>query len=336
MFAFQRRLGFSLLSFFVAVSVLPLLIIWLISSTQFAIQSEEQIQNQISSIADIRVTQIDTLVVGAETTLNQTLSDGAILNRLVTVLTVEGDWGSVIELLSSNLTTEQQTQNTFEEIFIFDLEGEVSVATDSTRLQENVLGQVFYESSLAGQMIHPITLENGEFQMILTRPIFDREDVIVGVMAGQVYPDIIYQILDGETGLGSTASTYLIQVDNQQLLTPANSVALSEIATTTQMDSDGILLGIEQSTGISQYNSAFDNEVIGAYRLLDDLDTLLLTEVSVEEALRTVRSLNQTIAIVTIIAGLISVGIGFLVTRSLTNPILRLTTVANSVIDGDL
>jgi methyl-accepting chemotaxis protein len=99
---------------------------------------------------------------------------------------------------------------------------------------------------------------------------------------------------------------------------------------------DGVRRCLAGEDGLSEYEDGNGNRVLGAYRAITPYGLGLLLEMDSKEAFKTVGELRFLSALVSGLAALIVVLLGYILTVSMLRPIEALTQGAMAVSEGDL
>jgi len=238
-----------------------------------------------------------------------------------------------------------------EELFLLDLQGDVVLSTDPAREGKTYYDQAFFQQGLTGSYTRLPFSTGEEFpedanylvrdrtSVIAALPVVDQQGQVLGVIAGCTGVDTLQQLLRERTGLGQTGKTYL--VDSRYALLaeshlnsdPSDPSGEEPLAIRT----DGIEAAIDTKTnGFGVYDDHRGASVIGVYRWLPELQSVLSVEQDLSEAFRailTTLGVNLSIALVTVLVAAVA---SLFITRSIANPVVDLAETAARIADGDL
>jgi signal transduction histidine kinase/flagellar basal body-associated protein FliL len=332
---FRGRIRFTLLLTFIILAIIPpaLLVPFILGQT--AQQAEEQVKNQLESVAELKTAQIDAYLANGTQVLQLIVSEEELYEALEGVSQDDANHTAELSgLLAAYLAEKLEAQTAFRELFIYDEQGIIHVSTNPTQLNKRVSNLPYFEPSLSGIYTQPPYYEvsTSDLNMIFTVPIINEDGEVVGVLAGRADLAVLSQIMLTRNGLGETGETYLISLQNSYLLTESR---FEGYALNRSYRSDGITQALEGKNGAGKYIDYRDEAVIGVYRWIPELQSGLLAEITEEEALANIRNLT----IVNIIVGAIIVAgaiiVGFLFARWISRPIIDLAHSAVAFAKGD-
>lgn len=331
----QGKIGFALIVLSVLIAVVPLGIVVAIAINLFQQQAEEQATNQMNSLAEAKENDIERWLDSSETTLDLILTNPEQYTRMVTILRSEGRMTSAVASVDFYLTKQLDLQTSFEEFYIYNLEGEIRASSNQTQEGKNVAPAPYFQRSLIAQQIQVpyFDSELNQLTMVITRRIFNNAGAAVGVFAGRLNMNSLSEIMTSTVGLGETGETYIV-ISNREdklLVTPTRFTE----SVTMQYTSLGIENALRAQEGNAIYTSYRDRKVIGVYRYIPKLQAAMLAEIEQNEALGAVYDVRQVSMLVTAAAAAVAVGVALLGTLWITRPIRKLTEVATAVMNGD-
>lgn len=221
----------------------------------------------------------------------------------------------------------------------------------------NLLTGVYKDTNL-GRLVRQV-IESKQFGMVDFEPYAPSNDEPAAFMAApvlennQVESIVVLQIpLEGinaimkdREGMGKTGESYLVGPDklmrSDSYLDPENHSVLASfknpvkgmVDTTASQEA---LAGKTEVGVITDYNG---NPVLSAYSPLSPITGVtwgIMAEVDQSEALASVSSLLRWELIVGIIIAALVVALGYIMSRSISSPIIRLAEIANKIADRDL
>ena len=330
------RIGTALNVYSVLLAVLPVLIVVVIATSLFGQQARDQAVDQMTAIADSRVQEIQRWLENGQIRLNVVLANNEQVRDMRAIIDNPLPNPRLNDTVRVFLDSQLAVQASFEELFLYDLRGNVRISTAGDDLaQEDVSTLPYFEQSIEGVHIEPpyINPTTGEIEIIVSGPVFrtDEAEDIIGVLAGRLSLAELENIMAAGTGLGDTGETYLVN-DNNVLITPTRS---GEVAPGEEVSSEGISAGLAEASDSEFYDDYSGQGVIGVYRWIPELQSALLAEIDEAEALSAVNDVRQASFIIAAIGALVAFVIGRLVTNWLIQPILRLTRVSRAVMEGD-
>ena len=345
----RLNLGIILNGYSLLIAVLPIAIVVFIALNLFGDQAQDQAENQLISLAEVKTREIDNWLETSQTTLSLVLTNPEEYRRMADIVGSPGGAVATSRRVTQFLDEQLGLQDAYEEFFLYDLEGDVRISTDESQVEVNLVaeGQPYvqdgfriYEGLLAAgttrirPRIYPTYLDptRDTMEIIITHPLVNETNDVVGAIAGRLSLDTLSDIMTTRVGLGDTGETYLVSSVDSRLVTPSR---FEDVTANAIIDSVGVQRGIAQEEGASFYANYRADEVIGVYRYLPRLEAALIAEITEAEALSAVEEVRTASLIVAVITGISVLLIGYGMARWITRPIGKLTSVAESVLRGD-
>ncbi|MDO9302596.1 MAG: GAF domain-containing protein, partial [Anaerolineales bacterium] len=141
------------------------------------------------------------------------------------------------------------------------------------------------------------------------------------------------EIMIENTGLGESGETYLVSLQNHNLLTPSRFEGY-------EMDvayhSEGIDQALEGIKGRGAYADYRLVPVFGSYVFIPELQAALLAEIDESQALAAYRQAQLIGILIALIAIVASIVVGFVVSQRISRPVRDLTVSAQRIGAGDM
>lgn len=325
-----------LLITFILLASLPVLITGLISSLINVQGLRNASFNQLSSVAQLKTSEIAAWVSSLQINLNLILQDKSIVQdiRFIIQNTAEADTLKIET--RDRFNNLNKTAGYFEELFIMDGNGEVILSTSPSQEGKIFSTQSFYHEGLQAPHVAPpiYDVSLAKYTIIFSQPIKNDSGTVLGVIAGRANLDVLDQIMLERAGLGDTGETYLVGSNYavlSQLRFKDATVGESYIRTT------GTTEIIETHiSGSALYHDYRNIAVLGSYLWIPELEIALIAERDQSEALEASnRASAITLGLMALTAA-IAVGAAFLVTGTIVTPISQLVTVAGNITSGNL
>ncbi len=330
-------LGLILNVYSVVLAVLPIAIVIAIASNLFERQAKEQAVNQMEVLAEAQTQEISRWLQNSSITLKLILTNPGQYRSMEEILLTLGFIGPKGVRVTNFLQEQLALQDSFDELFLYNLDGDIRLSTAADQVGVNVKnqGQPYFEAGLTGIYLQPPYFDatRGTFQSVVLQPIYDSSDHLVGLLAGRLSLTDLSRIMARQVGLGETGESYLISRSESSFVTPSRFESYSP---TQAIHSSGIDQALSEVEGTGFYSNYRGRAVIGVYRWLPELDSGMLAEIEVAEALRTVAVVQNLSGLVALVAVVLAVLIGLSVTGWLTRSITGLTDTAIRVSEGDL
>jgi HAMP domain-containing protein len=340
---FRIRIGMALNIYSLTVAVLPVLVVVAIAVNLFSQQARNQRVDQMNSIAESKSQEIQRWLDTSQTTLRLVLTNPEQYRRMSDILLSRGRTGPQGDNVRLFLQSQLDLQDAFTEFYIYNLRGEIRISTNAEQEEINLEDQVqpYFEAGLEGEYIQPPYIDpiTGEIEIIITAPIVNTTDDVIGVLAGRLSVETLNGIMTSRIGLGETGETYLINGASSSFVTasrfetylPDELVTSDGIARVLQ----GFDRGNDPVAGSDFYENYRGQRVIGVYRYIPQLESGLMAEIEETEALEAVQAVQFVSVVAAAAMAIIALALGRFVTVWITRPIKRLTQVAQAVMIGD-
>lgn len=338
---FWRTLRWSLIASYLLLAVGPVLVVIAGALLPATTRTEQQIFNQLESVADLKQDQINRWIGDAQTALELFMADPLRQNQIVIfIASYTPDTADLLlteqAYINHLLGNSAEINPVFSELFIYNMNGTVIAASAPDQINQTVDDQPYFATSLDGVNIHPpYEIAPGELAMFVTQPLYSREGGrTIAVLAGRLNLAVLRGLMTSETGLGSSGQTYLVSARNNYLLTPIQA----EVKTYTIVHSQGIDRALQGQDGQGRYENHLvpAERVIGVYRWLPDLQLALMSEIDEAAALAQLRRGRSVTMMIGLGAALVAVLVGLFMAGRLTGPIVQLTGTATRIAEGDL
>jgi signal transduction histidine kinase len=333
---FWRQLRSNLIVLFVLMAVIPVMLVGYFTIGQIRTQTTQQVIRQLESVSVLKQAQLESWLDSGMLTLDVFLSHSASRNQILQLLAVpEQDEQATNSILSEALRLEDTNKTPFNELFVYNPNGLVRTASDTSVVGKLVTRQPYFKDSLLGSYIQPPYYELGtsELTMIETVPLFNDQKQLVGVLAARLDLAKLGSIMLERSGLGDTGETYLVSQESNYSLTPLRAAGYDR---NRAYHSSGIDQALTGAAGSGEYTGYQGLEVIGAFRWIPELKTALIAEIDQTEALAPFKQTEQLVIELAVIAALIAVGLGLLSAARISAPIVALTQIATRISQGDL
>lgn len=343
----------KLLLSFITLALLPIVIITIISISISNSALEKQAFNQLTSIKNIKATEIQNY-------FEQSKADLSL---------IASSWTNFGDVTNQQLAEKKHdyftrfiTTNQYYDLFLINSDGDIfySVAKEADYNTNLLHGP--YQNSGLGKLFTK-TLEKPNFNIIdftayapsnnepaafIAQPLIQNGQ-IKGVIALQLSITKINKLMQQRDGMGETGESYIVGADKRlrsdSYLDPVGrSVKASFAGNIADNGVDTVavkqgLNGISSTEIIKDYN---DNAVLSAFMPIsfENLNWVLITEIDVAEAFAATRKMKTSILFIAFISLLIVCISALLITRSILLPIggepKAMHKLAMQIADGDL
>jgi PAS domain S-box-containing protein len=184
-------------------------------------------------------------------------------------------------------------------------------------------------------------VEDNRYEILVTAPAFDFNNIPIGVIAFEVDMTSIYNILQDNTGLGSTGESIIGRKTGNEALyfSPLKfdpNAALNKKTPLGAKVAIAIQNAVQGKTGAGVTIDYRGRSVIAAWRYIPSLDWGLVAKIDTGEAFADVINLKNLAAVILVIVIILSGIMAFSIAHSISEPIKRLSEGAAIVGGGNL
>lgn len=309
-----------LLTSFGVLLLVPLTLVNLLFAYSSLTQNRDQILRQLSSVASLK----EDAIVSWEKQLSRSVVATRIRERL--------DAAGVVPS-SRSLAKEATVEGLFEELFFVDGSGRVIASSQAGNQGKLLTDKDYFPGLFTHGYVSPpfYDLTRGTAQVVAAAPVVGADGRTRGSLVGRANLGVLDRVMAERTGLGNTGTTYLVG-ENRALVTPSPDGGRG-----TPVASAGVNAVIaSEGTLESQYLSAGGVPWVATFRWVDSLKVVLVAEQQQSEAYgRSFATLAVNLGIEALVLFIALFGVVF-VTRSLVDPLDRLTQTALAISGGDL
>ncbi len=201
---------------------------------------------------------------------------------------------------------------------------------------EDFIDDEFFQKGLKKSFIEFESADAGK-KMIVVSPVFaddsKKGDDAIGVIISRMRTSSIDNVLINRSGLGESGEVYIV---NNQLLMLSESRFLENVVFQQKVDTLAVQKCFNSGEKFLGFYEDYRNvPIYGSSYCADDLDIVLLVEIDQAEVEKPIEDLQDRILITGIV---ITLGMGitaFLISKSLSRPLLKLKNAANKIASGD-
>jgi len=223
----------------------------------------------------------------------------------------------------------------FEDVEIVGKNGNVFFSLVGTK-NKNISENKFFQNGLNKSFIEFEPVESGK-KMIVTSPVYSvdskKGDEPIGVIISKMRTEAIDNILSNTSGLGESGEVYIV---NKNFLMLSESRFYENVIFEQKVDTFAVQECFNENREFLGFYSDYRNITIyGSSYCANDLGIVLLAEIDMTEVEKPIKILRDRI-IQTGIAITITMGsITFLISKSISRPIIKLKNAANKIKDGN-
>jgi len=326
-----------LLVTFVIMVLLPASIISATSAWEGFRSGQQQVIEQLESVATLKEAEIQTWLDNLHGDLNMTLTGESMGVNMHWLLQpdVSPLWEVSYHRLKGQFEETLGLTKRFEELFVMDLQGRIVLSTDASQEDKIYGGKAYFLKGLKGEYISPPFYSSSlkRVSLVVAHPVVDGEGLLLGVLAGRANMGALNEIMVERAGLGHSGETYLVSLNHAML---TESRFLEAEGTSVYARTEGAKAALKGLDGSGMYDSYHSGQVIGVYHWLPELQAALLAEQDEGEALAGVYRTLQLNVGVAVVAMLGAVFVSLIFTRSIANPLAELAGTATRVAAGNL
>lgn len=237
------------------------------------------------------------------------------------------------------------------DIFLFDLEGnliysvfkELDYATnlENGEYKETDLGNAFRAAlnadapgSVSFFDFRPYAPSADAPASFMSTPVHDEGGQIIGVLAFQMPIDGINKVMGVNSGLGETGESVIVGTD---LLARNDTRFAKDSILKRKVDSPAVKSALAGESGVTAEQDAKGRELAIAYTPLkfEGTDFAIVTQMTKDEINAPVAELRNILLTISLIATLVMCVAGFLVSKTISGPIVNLTRAMVTLAAGE-
>ncbi len=232
--------------------------------------------------------------------------------------------------------------NDFKDISLFTLDGTIIASTDAEKIGENHADAVYFVQGRQKISVDHFFFDKDKRLMVaLTGPLH-LQNKVIGVLVIESVVENIASSIGDYTGLGNTGETILAKRDEHGdalFLMPTRfdkQAALRLVIPKEEKDKPitQIFLGIFDVLSDSvDYRGI---PVLAATRLVEDSDWGIVVKIDRDEAFAPVRQMRNLLVLVVVASLIFVILVALYFSRSITQPIIKLTEVAKNIAQGQV
>lgn len=291
------------------IFVTPFLLMFFILNHEISSLIKNQIHNHLSESVDENIKTINTFLIDRKADL-----------KSYSKLNIEDAEQSV--QYSDFLNSLIMQKRWYNFLIIADLDGDI-ILSINTDIKENISEREYFKKSIKG---HPFN--SGVFYsdilnepvMILSHPLLNEKNKIVGVLAASINLDNFYDLLF-DLRMGDTSELFLV---NEQgiLLSPTR---LGGNPLTDKGHSKEVENPHTGQEGVKTHYDYRGKKVLCAYRKFPEQNFYVVSEIDLEEALLPIKELNRIIVFIFVPFFILIILISGFYSRRTTSLLRRLT-----------
>ena len=223
----------------------------------------------------------------------------------------------------------------FEDVKIIGVNGKVFFSLSGNK-NDDYINDPLFQKGLQGSFIEFEPVDSSK-KMIVVSPVFAKDDKKeeepIGVIISRMRTAAIDNILLNRSGLGETGEVYIV---NDKLLMLSDSRFMKDAIFQQEVDTVAVQKCFDEGKNYRGFYDGYRNfPIYGSSYCAPDLEIVLLAEIDKAEVENPMETLRERI----LYTGLaITVGMGFvafIISKSLSRPIIKLKNAANNISSGN-
>lgn len=338
---FWRQIRWNLTLTFVLLVVLALAIVQAITLPLIQANAQQQVLNQLESVAVLKHNQINRWLFEGQYALRQLLSS-SVENQLRTLAATSGadtEEQERINALLREAITLQVAQagggSLLHGLFLYTPNGRIVASSNERQIGQVVTQQPYFAKSLIADQIQApyYAVGSSELTVVVTRRLLDGSGRTVGILGGSLDLNVLAAIMLERSGLGESGETYLVSLESHYLLTPSRFPGYEATKAYSSEGIDHALRGENGSSTYLNYRTPA-KQVFGVYRWVPELQTALLTEIEATEALKAADQVWWRNILLTLFTAVVAILAAIYSAARVSRPIVALTRVAAQITEG--
>ncbi len=326
--AFFASLKGKLLILFLAVSLIPLLIVSIVSYLRSQRTILDQVNQELTSNSELQVTtmrlwlddRIDNLVTLAGTARLKSMESAQIVDAL--------------DQYANQWTA-------FDSIALYDLNGETIYRTDGTKI--SVADRDYFLNALSGKTFISdpvVSRASGKTVFVVSAPVI-RDGKVVGVIGGPIETRQFQFVLNRNEK--SNTESYLINKEGfltttlrgvDQLIASGQVEARAEMEyQMTHPAAESVIAG---ESGVEKYKNYLGVNVLAGYRPIPGTTWGMISEIPEEIVLAPLTQLRWLYILAFIIAAVIVTLLAVYISQLITNPIISVSNLSKQISRGEI
>ncbi len=359
---FFRSIQGQLIIWFLAIGLIPLIIIGALSYLNAESALRETVMDQLESVVHTKSVRTSSLLSRMQNWAFTVATMPAVVGSrdseinigLERLIELEGnesrseDYNKTYEMLYNSVKSFEDVQPEIIGVALFGKDGEAYVSTipdvvpEGTQAEDIVNDQgmqtIPFKEGLQGLYMGEVTVSADGMTdiMVTVSPIKNVEGEVIGIAALRIDLTTIQDLMADYVGMGNTGETYIVRLKDKTMVTQSR---FSEERTILEQVVD--TYAVQQVAegnyeGRGEYEDYRGTHIVGVWRYIPEKDWVVLGEMDSEEAFEAVYNLATLVIIIGVVAAAGIAAAAYFIARSISRPIVRVTDTATSIAAGDL
>jgi PAS domain S-box-containing protein len=322
------------IAFFV-LSTLPVAFVSYVSTLSTERSIEQESENHLFAITEMREADYDRWARSLERMI-ESIAQRTLVADLATAAVEQArglraaDPSVQAQLVDAHLLPNLRADNLYESLSLVDAEtGRIVVSSEAEQVGKFRIGEADFERGRYETYVDHVKFA----------PAMERLTMHVGtpvgasaVLIGRVALDVLAEIVSYAEDAHESEDVYFVNPYGFFVTEPRFGEGYALRRT---VDSEGVSRALAGESGVAQYADYRGMQVLGAYRWIEDHRMALLAEIDISEAFAPVAQARRTALLALIGAIVVFSSLGFLLARSMTNPLRRIAAGAAKIGKGE-
>jgi len=370
----KLKLRSQLLLIFSSIGILPVAIVATISLMKSSSSLERDALGQLVSTRDVKANQIESYLSSAKKDIS-ILSSSRDIYELFRALQVYQELEEIVsesdkfgvDNIDYEGIWEERSENLLKYVDVLGYRDLLLLSADKGHIIYSVkkgeeLGlnvkknfdkknpvavlwrEVLETKGVSFQDFTPYSYRDNSPRFFIGAPVLNLRGDVISVVVLELSGDIINDIMSQRSGLGKTGETYLVGKDdlmrsNSYLDGTRFSVVNAFLnPEKNKAKSTAIKAALSGDNGEKLIENYLGHEVLSAYAPIEFEGTTwaIVTEKSRREAFASVSAIKWLIIFSMLVIAAIIIVIGIVLSRSIANPILKMTEIVNQLASGNV
>jgi signal transduction histidine kinase len=334
------KLATRLTAFFLALSIVPLVIVGYLAFDSGRRSIEQDTFNRLISTTILKEAEFERWVEGNERVLRALAIGSGFRQDAAALASLDPAYPAYQaarrDLLENHFGPALEEEGGFDDLFLLRAsDGLILVGTDETQEGKYRESEPFFVEGKSRTYTENVTysLSHGGPVMHVSTPVSDADGEVVAVLVGRANLAEMSGIMLQRSGLSASEGTYLVNAFNFFVTEPRVGAGLALRST---VYTEGVTDCLAHNDGVGFYENYRGVPVVGAYRWMPEHDLCILTEVNQAEAFAPVAALRNTVMVIGAGVALIATLAGVFFARTITQPVGQLVRGAEEIGQGNL
>ncbi len=339
--ALKSHLGAQFTLLFLLLTVLPMLGVGILAFTTSQPALEQDVINRLTTITLLKESEVNRWIKNNQELLSVIAQRPLVREHINELNALEKQTDPAFitlreSLLDDHLLPSVVGSSGFRDLILLRAsDGLILVSNDESlegKYRESE--EFFIQGKMGTHVQQPVyDLAHGEGVMHISTPVKDSRGQVVAVLAGHSNLAELSEIMRQRSGISQSEESYLVNISN---LLITESRFISGSALVNSIFTEGVSNCLKGIGGSGFYDDYRGVPVVGVYRWMADLEMCIITEEDQAEAFSTIDGLTSAILPASGLAVFISLMLGIIMTRSITQPLSQLVDSSVEIGSGNL